>query len=355
VTPPALAVVLVTHDSAEHVEDTLRAVVAQMGPGDELVVVDNASSDGTVDAVRRAAAAARVVRSHENLGFAGGANRGAAATTAPLLFFLNPDAVPATGCLDALRTTAAERPGWAAWQPLVTQDDGRLVNTSGGVVHFLGMGWSGDCGKPSESVPPIPVEVGFASGAALAVRRGDWEELGGFEQRYFMYGEDLDLGLRLWLAGRGVGLAPEGRVEHAYDFHKGSHKWLLLERNRWWTVLSAYPGALLALLLPGLLAAEVALLALAARDGWLRAKLRAQATVVRELPAILQRRRAVQAARRVGAGELARRLTADLDSPFIRLGGPAAAVQRAYWAFVARLLVTRPRTSARSPRSRNSA
>ncbi len=85
-----------------------------------------------------------------------------------------------------------------------------------------------------------------------------------------MYGEDLDLSLRLRLAGWGVGVVPAARVEHDYDFAKGDYKWFHLERNRWWTLLAAYPAPLLALLAPALLAFELALLAVAARGGWLR-------------------------------------------------------------------------------------
>ena len=131
-----------------------------------------------------------------------------------------------------------------------------------------------------------------------------------------MYGEDLDLSLRLRLAGWGVGVAPAARVAHDYEFAKGDYKWFYLERNRWWTVLGAYPGVLLAALAPALLAFEVVLLSLAWRGGWLRAKLRAQAAVLRELPAMCARRRG-------GAGDAAvsrrrvRRagLSASLDSP----------------------------------------
>ncbi len=139
-----------------------------------------------------------------------------------------------------------------------------------------------------------------------------------------MYCEDLDLCLRLWLTGRAVGVAPGARVEHDYDFHKGARKWLLLERNRWWTVLGDYPAALLALLAPALLAAELGLLVVAARDGWLGSKLRSQAAVLRELPQILaRRRRSTSHARRSDVPRFAALLSAELDNPNL---GPVAQV-----------------------------
>ena len=336
-----IAVVIVTFNNAGHIGATLRALDDQLEEGDELVVVDNASHDGTAEVARAESGRARVIEQGANRGFADGCHAGAAASSAPLLLFLNPDAEPTPGCLAALRSVAAERPEWGAWQALVTMQGGAAINSAGNVAHFLGMGWAGRCGRPVTEAPARPEAVSFASGAALMVRRDAWEALGGFERRYFMYGEDLDLCLRLRLSGWSVGIAPAAQVEHDYEFSKGGRKWYLLERNRWWTVVGVYPASLLFLLAPALLAAELALLAVAFRGSWLRHKLHAQFTVARELPLMLARRRDVQALGGVPAREFARVLTAELDSP--HLGplaqvAPLAALQRAYWAVALRLL-----------------
>jgi N-acetylglucosaminyl-diphospho-decaprenol L-rhamnosyltransferase len=329
----ALAVVIVAYDSARDLPGTLGALRPQLADGDELLIVDNASSDDPASV----AGDARVLRLERNVGFAGGCNAGAAATTAPLLFFLNPDARPAPGCLDALRAAADAHPGWGAWQALVALPGGAEVNTSGGEVHLLGVGWSGGYGARVDGLPTADRPVGFASGAALVVRRAAWDAAGGFDPDYFMYGEDLDLSLRLRLAGWGVGLARAARVDHDYEFAKGSSKWFLLERNRWTTVVGAYPRRLLLAVLPALLLAEALFVAAALRGGWLRPKLRAQWAVARALPAILRRRTAVQAAGVVGSREFASALTATLESPFL---GPAArsrplvAAQAACWRLI---------------------
>ena len=148
-----LAVVIVTYESGAHIGTTLRALNEQLRDGDELVIVDNASKDGTAAAVREAAPSAQLLEQRDNLGFAGGCNLGARAAHAPLLLFLNPDAVPDEGCIDALRATAESRRDWAAWQPLVTMNGGSTINTSGGITHFLGMGWAGRCGEPVDGRP----------------------------------------------------------------------------------------------------------------------------------------------------------------------------------------------------------
>lgn len=344
----ALAVVLVTHDSAAHLPGTLAALLPQLGADDELLVVDNVSRDGTPALVRERFPRATVLETGANLGFAGGCNAGAEATRAPLLLFLNPDAIPAPDCLARLRDAATAHPRWGAWQALVTLPGGTHVNTSGGVTHFLGIAWAGECDAPVG--PGEDREVGFASGAALVVRRDAWDAVDGFDPDFFMYMEDVDLSLRLRLAGWGVGIARAAVVEHDYDFDKGTYKWFLLERNRWRMVLTAYPGPLLAALLPALLAADLALLAIAARGGWLREKLRAQRATIAQLPALLRRRRRVQATRHDGGSAVADALTADLDSPYLPTDGlpaPALSAQRAYWRLARRIGAGPRRTTAR--------
>jgi GT2 family glycosyltransferase len=333
-----LSVVLVTYNDREIAAAAAAELSSQLREGDELVVLDNASHDGTADAVAAAVPRATVIRSAVNTGFAGGCNRAAEAATKELLLFLNPDTQPAPDFCDAIRRPLEDGRGWAAWQGLLTEDGGRTVNTAGNVIHFTGISWTGMSGEPVESVPPRPYEVAVVSGACLAIPRAEWERQGGFPERFFMYCEDVDLSLRLRLGGGTLGIEPSARVDHLYDFDKGRvPKWELLERNRWSVVLRTYPAALLALTLPGLVLAELALLAAAFAAGWGDQKLRAMAATLKGLPRTLRERRAIQAGRSVTAAEFARTLTAELSSPYLGAVGRHRGVRlalRAYWALV---------------------
>jgi GT2 family glycosyltransferase len=276
-----------------------------------------------------------------NRGFAGGANVGASAATGDLLVILNPDAMPLPGWGEAIRRPWLEGRGWSAWQGLVAGEDATTINSAGNPVHFTGIVWAGMHGQPLAAAPgPSPVTA--ASGACLAVPLEVWRRLGGFAERFFMYHEDVDLSLRLRLAGETVGIEPRVVVAHDYEFNASAgNKWRWLERNRLATLVRVFPGALLALLAPALLATEAALLLAAAAGGWGGQKLRADAEALVWLPRLLRERRAIQRARRIPAGEFAAALSADLDSPFIpplARSGPAKLLLRGYWAVVRALL-----------------
>ncbi len=311
----------------------LDALGLQRSPGDRVVVVDNASDDGSAAyALSRNDVVDEVVENTRNDGFAGAANVGAARVQQDIVLLLNPDAIPAPGCLDALRRGPD---AWAAWMGLVLLPDGR-VNTAGNDAHYLGFGWAGRFGVDAAGIEVAPKPVGFLSGACLAVRREHWESMDGFPPDFFMYLEDTDLSHRLRLAGLPFGLVPAARVVHDYEFRKGGSKWCHLERNRWLTVIRTYPGPLLLPVIPAMLAIEPLMIVVAWRGGWGREKLRAMGEVLAALPRVLGERRHVQARRVVTSSAFATGLVADLDSPFLGAIGESPLVRillRAYWRF----------------------
>lgn len=337
---PTLSVVIVAWNSRAELARTLPALLAELDDDDELIVVDNDSGDGTVAAVTELAPEARIVRPGGNLGFAAGCNAGAAEASGELLVILNPDAAPQPGFAEAIRRPQSEGRDWVAWQALVANGDGSLINSAGNPVHFTGIVWAGGHDRPIATAPPAG-EVTALSGACLAIPRRIWNELGGFPPEFFLYHEDVDISLRLRLLGGKIGIEPTAVVDHDYEFGVNEHKWRWLERNRLAFLVRAYPGALLALLTPALLATELALLAVAVAGGWGRQKLRADLEFMRWLPRLLRERRELQETRAVSAAEFASWLTPDLDSPFISplaRSLPARLLLRGYWRAVLLLL-----------------
>ena len=339
---PTLSAVIVAWNSREELARTLPALLGELREDDELIVVDNDSGDGTADAVRSLAPAARLLQMGRNAGFAGGCNAGAAVARGDLLLILNPDAAPRPGFGEAIRRPLLERRGWAAWQALVADGSGARINSAGNPVHFTGIVWAGGHGLPLSAAPPAG-EVTALSGACLAIPRRTWEALGGFPEPFFLYHEDVDLSLRLRLRGGALGIEPAAVVDHDYEFGASEQKWRWLERNRWAFLIRVYPTSLLALLAPALLATEVALVGVSIAGGWGRQKLAATLDVLRWLPRLLRERREVQATRTVSPARFASWLTADFDSPFIPSTArtrPARLLLHSYWRVV-RLLLDR--------------
>jgi N-acetylglucosaminyl-diphospho-decaprenol L-rhamnosyltransferase len=340
---PTLSVLIVAWNSRGELARTLPALLPELDDGDELIVVDNDSEDGTPEAVAELAPRARVVRTGRNLGFAAGCNAGAAEASGDLLVILNPDAAPLPGFGEAIRRPWLQSRGWAAWQALVVDAGGTRINSAGNPVHFTGIVWAGGHGRPIAEAPAAG-EVTALSGACLAIPLRTWRDVGGLPEQFFLYHEDVDISLRLRLRGGILGIEPGAVVDHDYEFDAREHKWRWLERNRLAFLIRTYPAPLLVLLAPALLATELALVAVSISGGWGRQKLAANLEALRWLPRLLRERRRLQATRTITAAEFASWLTPDLDSPFISplaRSLPARLILRSYWRVVRLLLGVR--------------
>jgi len=338
VTDPRLSVVIVSWNSVPALRTTLPPLVEQLHDGDELIVADNGSRDGTPGLVAELAPQARIVQMGANTGFAAAANAGAAAAAGNLLLLLNPDARPLPGFREAIVRPYEETRGWAAWMGLVATNEAREVNTAGNPVHFTGLAWAGDHGKPLGAIEPH--EVTTLSGACLALQLETFHRMGGLPEPFFLYHEDVDLSIRLRLEGETLGIEPAAVVDHEYEFG-GPAKMRWLERNRWALVLRTYPGSLLALLAPALLLTELALIGVSISGGWGREKLLADLAGLRRLPWALRTRREIQRRRSISAADFAALLTPDLDSPYFGRAGRSRVLRlmlRAYWRVVRMLL-----------------
>jgi N-acetylglucosaminyl-diphospho-decaprenol L-rhamnosyltransferase len=336
----SMSVIVVAYGSATDLEQSLPPLAAQLGPVDELFVVDNDPSRPVAQTVTRLAPEAQLLTPERNLGFAGGANLAATRAQGELIVLLNPDAVVQPGWAESMRETS-DSGEWDGWMALVTLPGGAAINTSGGILHFTGLGWAGQAHEPVLAASTAESEVGFLSGACLAVRRSAWRSLGGLPGAYFMYCEDVDLSLRLRLRGGRLTVRPAARVEHAYEFAKGDWKWRMLERNRWATLVRTYPAALLVLLAPALLVAEMGIWLVALRQGWATMKARATRELIGWLPRLVAERRAIQRARTVDAATFAATLVSGLDSPYLGSVGRNQALAAAlggYWRVVQAVL-----------------
>ncbi len=256
-----VGLVIVSYNAAAYIGRALAAVAAQTRPPDEVVIIDNASSDGTCRAIEQATAGwsipVRVVPAGGNLGFAAANNRGVALLPhRDLIALLNPDAFPEPGWLAALLAAAEAHPeaGSFASRLMLDGKPGQLDGV-GDVCHVSGLVWRHAHDRPERDVPEAgrsgPV---FAACAAAALyRRDDWVRLGGLDERFFCYVEDVDLGFRLQLAGRPCRYVADAVVHHLGSASSGVGSDFAVyhgHRNLEWLFLKNMPAPLLWRYLP---------------------------------------------------------------------------------------------------------
>ena len=339
--PTVTAVILAWGDEPV-LEEAVWAVLASEDVKPDVVLVDNGC---TSDAVERldGVTGVTIVRPGDNLGFAAGCNLGAQHATGEFVAFVNGDAVVRS---DALGHLVAGLGDLGSDVGLTTAslrlyDEPDKLNSAGNPVHYLGLSWAGGLGELATSYAVGqhgPEDVASTTGAATVARADRFAELGGFCEPMFAYCEDSDLSLRCWQHGWRVVLVPDAVVLHRYEFSRNDLKLYLLERNRLFMVLTLYSGRLLAAVLLPLLAMELAMLALAAKDGWAGRKIAGWWWLVRNAGLVRRRRREVQSARRVPDSQLVHLLTGDVTPGVDGLSVPTTLrrVSVAYWALARR-------------------
>lgn len=233
------AVVTVTYSPGEHLAEFLTSLAGATAASPLVVMVDNGSVDGCPQAAAAEHPNAVLVESGENLGFGRGTNLGAAKArelAGDVEFYLvaNPDVVWTEGSVDALLAAARRWPQAGAFGPLVSEPDGTVYPSARavpalflGAMHAVLVGvwprnpWTRRYLRADEE--PAEREAGWLSGACLLVRRSAFDEVGGFDERYFMYLEDVDLGDRLARAGWANIYVPSARVVHAQGHSTKRH------------------------------------------------------------------------------------------------------------------------------------
>lgn len=311
---PLVSVAVVNYQGGPWLVGCLRGLACQTCGDFEAWIVDNGSTDGSVEAA--AAAVAGDPRFHfdfagENLGFAAASNRAAGKASGDWLAMLNPDAIPDPDWLEQLLSAVGRHPGVVMFgsTQIDAADPGRL-DGCGDHYFFAGLPWRGGFGWPVDALPAEDRGVFSPCAAAALYRRDSFAAVGGFDESFFCYLEDVDLGFRLRLAGGACIQVAAARVRHVgggTSSHLGDFTRFHGTRNLVWCFVKNMPGPLFWLLAPLHAAAMTMLWAKAVLRGDGRTVARALRAAVAGIP--WRSRRAVQANRRVSWWTIARSLT----------------------------------------------
>ncbi len=219
-----VSAVIVNYNTRQHLLDCVRSL-REDGVAD-VVVADNGSRDGSAEAVWNADPEVTVVHTGGNLGYGGGANRGSALTRGDLLLVCNADVRVEPGAVKSLVAALDGDARVAVVGPLIEDPEGSVYpsprefpSVADAVGHgFLGMVTPANRFsrryRMLDSDRSYGAEADWVSGSCFLVRRGVWEALGGFDESYFMFAEDVDLCWRAWKSGWTVAFEPAARVVH---------------------------------------------------------------------------------------------------------------------------------------------
>jgi GT2 family glycosyltransferase len=303
-----VTIVIVNFNGGANLLRCLASLAAQTRLPERIVLVDNGSDDGSLAACRAFLAARPQLAERttidavgDNLGFAAGSNRGIAAADTELVALLNPDAFPEPRWLEALVAAAAAHPECAAFgsrQMLVGRPG--TLDGIGDRWHVSGLAWRDGHGRRLRPADLEPREIFSPCAAAALYRRAAVVAVGGFDEDYFCYGEDVDLGFRLRLAGHAARSVPDAVVEHVGGASSTAHFATYFgHRNVTWTLVKNTPGPILPLALLAHLSQSILGVLFFCCRGRGSAFLRAKRDAVAGLGRCWRKRQGVQAARRV--------------------------------------------------------
>ncbi|HET6314071.1 MAG TPA: glycosyltransferase family 2 protein [Chloroflexia bacterium] len=305
-----VSLVIVNYNGEEYLRGALRAVREAGDDFGEVVLVDNASTDASLRIASEEYPAARSVRLDRNCGPARARNVGLMAARHERVLFIDCDVTLTAGCAQTLASALDACPRAVAAMPTVVYNhDREIAQYSGADSHFLGLMSLRDADVPvNELCGRAPQSLGSLVTCCFLLDRERWGGQPPFDENFFSLYEDHDFGLRCRVLGHSILSVTGARVYHGAGTEGlsirrtgryTSRRVFLLVRNRWQVVLKNYQGRTLVTLLPVLLLYEMFQFGAVLKKGWAREWLQALRWLVRHRQAIMRKRRAIQAARRL--------------------------------------------------------
>lgn len=311
--PPQVTVCVIAYNSGPTLRTCLQRLGAQTFRDFEALVIDNDSPDPGDAAIAAEFPWVRLIRNTENLGFTGAGNQGAREGRGRWYVLLNPDAYAEPDWLAKLVEAAGRHPQVASFtsRQMVEGEPG-LLDGLGDVMSITGIPYRGGYLNPDQG-QAREGEVFSPCGAAMMIDRKLFLDLGGFDEDFFCYGEDVDLGYRLQLAGEPTLLVPDATIHHVGSASSGGRKSEFAvfygTRNRFWVLFKNTPAVLLPLVVPLHLASLVLIYLKKDNRPHIRLILRAVAAAFAGAPKMFRSRAAVQRRRKAGLGEISRAMT----------------------------------------------
>lgn len=318
-----VSVILLSWNSEEYLLQCLSALQTQTFPDFEIILVDNDSaSTGYLKDARTNYPDLNITVEPQktNLGFAAANNIGARLARGKWLALLNADAYPEPDWLEKLLRAAQQNPQFSVFTSRQIQYHApELLDGAGDCYHFTGMAWRRFYNRSIREYGLQAQEIFSACPAAALYSREEFLQLGGFDEDYFSYFEDVDLGFRLRLAGKRCLYVPEAVVHHVGSASTGKRSDFSVYygyRNMIWTFFKNMPSPLIWLLLPLHILTLLFFVVYLSTRGQGKVILRAVRDAFLGMPKVMKKRRQVQRNRKIRSSDLLRVMSTGLLEPY---------------------------------------
>ncbi len=299
----AVTVIIVTYNSCDYIKRCITLLLKYISERDEVIVVDNGSYDSTISILNEFESKIKLIINEKNAGYAGGNNLGVLNAKNDFILFMNPDVEVTDGFLEDLQVCLNED-NVVAVQPLVLiSGKEKIINLTGKSLHFTGLEWCTNCLLNYDAVDLRKSYIDAISGSCFLVKKDVYMNSGGFDDEYFMYGEDSDLSWRLRAMGYKLVFCPSSIVFHDYKFLVNKKnlslkiKFYYLERNRLINILTNYQLSTLVILFPALILTEVGICIYSILNGLLLSKIKGYLFLITHLDYLHKRRMRINNAR----------------------------------------------------------
>lgn len=310
---PQISVIIVNFNGGEWLARSVQSVADQTFEYFECFIVDNGSTDGSLETLPKLDARFKIIKAGKNLGFAAGNNLAARQARGAWIALLNPDAFARPDWLEKLLKAAQKSPKitMVGSTQFMALEPG-IYDGLGDCLHVTGLAWRAGFGHSAVKSPPMTGEVFAPCAAAALYEHEAYKAAGGFDERFFCYHEDVDLAFRLRLAGGMCIQSSEAIVDHVSSAISGRASDFAVyhgTRNRMWTFVKNMPGPLLVALLPAHIALNLALLFWAIfRKGRFAPTFRGIRHGIKGLPSIWKSRKALHKSRAIGSMDVLKAL-----------------------------------------------
>ncbi len=333
-----VSVIVVNWNGKQHLEDCFSSLLKQDYPALEIIMVDNASSDWSVEFIKNKFPAVHVIQNKINIGFGPAVNKGMSIGKGEYFLFLNNDLTLAPSCISEL-ATLMEKPEVGGSIPKILFFDKReTINSFGVDVNYVGIA----CPrliyeKDSESLKEEEVPCG----GIFMLHRNILKKLRGFDESIFFYHEDHDLSWRIRLTGKRLIVNPKAVIYHKYHFSRNKNKFYYSEKNRLYLLLKNYSLNSLIFIFPAVFLVETAQIFFSLSNGWFLKKFKSYFEILMMLPLIFEKRIFIQKNRIESDKEIVRILKGTISVGGIKhplLDNVLSPAVNMYWKFIKRFI-----------------